>query len=165
MAASLGVLFVCAGNICRSPTAHGVFLQRLDTAGLLDRVRVDSAGTHGYHQGAAPDRRAQAAARRRGYDLGALRAREVEPGDFAAFDLVLAMDDENLADLLRRCPPEARDRVQLFLSFAPDCGVTEVPDPYYGDGDGFEHVLDLVEAAADGLLAAVQGRLAQRRGR
>lgn len=145
------VLFVCMGNICRSPTAEGVFRRRAREAGLDALVEADSAGTHDYHIGEPPDARSQQAAARRGYDLGGLRARQVAVEDFAAFDYVLAMDRTNHAALLRLCPQQYRDRVRLFLDFAPACGVREVPDPYYGGARGFEAVLDLVEAAAQGL--------------
>lgn len=115
-------------------------------------LEIDSAGTAGYHVGELPDRRTRQAAARRGYDLSALRARVVEPGDFETFDLILAMDRENLRALERRSPPEARDRLRLFLEFAPETGISEVPDPYYGGPNGFEDVLDLIEAASRGLL-------------
>lgn len=149
------VLFVCLGNICRSPTAEAVFrdlLQR-EAAGLT--VEADSAGTHTYHVGSAPDARTVAAALRRGIDMSQLRARVVEAADFERFDLLLAMDEQNYRHLLHMAPPERRDRVRLFLEFAPDQGRREVPDPYYGGAAGFEDVLDLVEEAARGLLAAL----------
>ena len=146
------VLFVCMGNICRSPTAEGVFRHFVGAAGLTGRIEADSAGTHDYHIGAPPDSRSQAAAAQRGYDLGGLRARQVRTEDFADFDYVLAMDETNRAALRRLCPSQYRDRVKLFLEFAPDSGVREVPDPYYGGSRGFEEVLDLVEEAARGLL-------------
>jgi protein-tyrosine phosphatase len=115
-------------------------------------LEIDSAGTAGYHVGEQPDRRTRQAAARRGYDLSALRARVVEPRDFEYFDLILAMDRENLRTLERRAPPESRDRLRLFLEFAPEAGVSEVPDPYYGGPNGFEDVLDLIEAASRGLI-------------
>lgn len=152
------VLFVCMGNICRSPTAEAVFKDLVAGQGLDGQVESDSAGTHDYHLGLPPDARAQAAALRRGYDLSALRARLVTPADFAAFDYVLAMDEANLAALRELCPPAYRPRVRLFLEFAPETGQREVPDPYYGGAQGFEEVLDLVEAAGRGLLAHVSGR-------
>ncbi len=146
------VLFVCMGNICRSPTAEAVFRKLLaERAPELD-VQIDSAGTHGYHVGAPPDPRACRAAERRGVDLKSLRARRVTEQDFAHFELVLAMDEQNRGFLLELCPPEYRDRVRLFMEFAPHLGRHEVPDPYYGGGTGFEHVLDLVEEAAAGLV-------------
>jgi protein-tyrosine phosphatase len=146
------VLFVCMGNICRSPTAEGVLRKLLaDRAPELD-VQVDSAGTHGYHAGDPPDARARRAAERRGIDLAGLRARQVTAADFEHFELVLAMDEQNRAFLLEACPVEYRSRVRLFLEFAPHLERREVPDPYYGGGTGFEHVLDLVEEAAAGLI-------------
>jgi protein-tyrosine phosphatase len=146
------ILFVCLGNICRSPTAEGVFraIAARDAPELA--VEVDSAGTAGYHIGEPPDARTRQAASRRGYDLSALRARIVEPHDFENFDLILAMDRGNLNVLHHRAPAHARERVRLFLEFAPEATVTEVPDPYYGGPNGFEEVLDLVEAATHGLL-------------
>ena len=146
------ILFVCLGNICRSPTAEGVFraIVARDAPELL--IEVDSAGTAGYHIGEPPDARTRQAASRRGYDLSQLRARIVEPGDFENFDLILAMDRENLGVLHHRAPAHARERVRLLLEFAPDATVTEVPDPYYGGPNGFEEVLDLVEAASHGLI-------------
>jgi protein-tyrosine phosphatase len=147
------VLFVCMGNICRSPTAEGVFRKLLqDQAPDLD-VQVDSAGTHAFHVGDPPDPRACRAAERRGVDLKRQRARRVVARDFAHFELVLAMDEQNMEALLEVCPPEYRDRVRLLLDFAPQVGRTDVPDPYYGGANGFEHVLDLVEEAAAGVLA------------
>jgi protein-tyrosine phosphatase len=146
------VLFVCLGNICRSPTAEGVFRAVLAREAPDLKVEVDSAGTAAYHVGEPPDQRTQAAARRRGYDLSALRARSVEPADFERFDLILAMDAENAANLRRRAPRDKRDRVKLFLEFAADVDDEEVPDPYYGGASGFERVLDLVEAASRGLV-------------
>ena len=150
------VLFVCMGNICRSPTAEGVFKRLVTNAGLDAEIESDSAGTHDYHIGDPPDGRSQAAAGRRGYDLSALRARQVAPDDFAAFDYVLAMDQVNRAALLKQCPQQYRERVRLFLDFAPQAGRHEVPDPYYGDAQGFEDVLDLIEQAARGLLQEIK---------
>jgi protein-tyrosine phosphatase len=152
------VLFVCLGNICHSPTAEAVVreLARRDAAQIS--LHVDSAGTHGYHAGDPPDERSIAAARRRGYDLSALRARVIEAGDFERFDLVVAMDEE-VHGRLRRLAPEAyASRLVLFMDFAPQLGRRDVPDPYYGGAAGFEDVLDLVEEGARGLL----GRLAAR---
>ena len=150
------VLFVCMGNICRSPTAEGVFRTLVEAAGLDGRVQIDSAGTHDYHIGNPPDARAQAAAARRGYDLSKLRARQVEQGDFAAFDYLLAMDEHNRSLLLQQCPSEQRRKVRLLLEFATGNVPTEVPDPYYGGPQGFEQVLDLVENAAQGLLQHIK---------
>lgn len=152
------ILFVCLGNICRSPTAEGVFRQRLLDAGLAERVVVDSAGTGGWHVGKAPDTRTQLAARRRGVDLSALRGRQVAAEDFQRFDLILAMDESNLAHLLGMRAGNAGAEVDLFLrrfGLSP----AEVPDPYYGGADGFDQVLDLIEQGADALLAEVRGRL------
>lgn len=152
----LAVLFVCMGNICRSPTAEGVFRRLVEDAGLADRVEIESAGTHAYHVGDPPDRRAQAAARKRGYDLSDQRARRVTEEDCERFDYVLAMDSENLSRLERLC---GSDKVGLLLDFADGVAVRDVPDPYYGGGDGFERVLDLVEAGATGLLEEIRQRL------
>lgn len=147
------------GNICRSPTAQGVFESVVDEADLGKHVMIDSAGTHAYHVGEGPDRRAMQAAAGRGIDLGGQRARRVETADFARFDYVLAMDSSNLDDLLSMCPEQHRDKVRLFLEFADDPLRQDVPDPYYGGGQGFEQVLDLVEAGARGLLEAIRQRL------
>jgi protein-tyrosine phosphatase len=146
------ILFVCMGNICRSPTAEGVFRKVLSERGPDLDIDLDSAGTHGYHVGAPPDPRACRAAERRGIDLKPLRARRVTPQDFEQFELVLAMDEQNREFLLEMCPAEYRHRVRLLLEFAPQLERREVPDPYYGGSTGFEHVLDLVEEAAVGLL-------------
>ena len=155
------VLFVCLGNICRSPTAHGVFRHLVDTRGLGDRIEVDSCGTAHWHTGEAPDPRSTEEAARRGYRLGDLRARQVQPDDFGRFDYILAMDLSNLADLQVICPAAFDGHLGLFMDFAADIDTDEVPDPYYGDGDGFTHVLDLVEVASEGLLEemARHGRL------
>lgn len=153
------ILFVCLGNICRSPTAEGVFRAIALREAPDLTLQVDSAGTAAYHVGQAPDPRTRAAALRRGYDLSPLRARVVEPPDFERFDLILAMDRENLSDLQRRAPRSARERVRLFLEFAPELGTTDVPDPYYGGSNGFEEVLDLVETASRGLLRHVRERM------
>lgn len=152
------ILFVCLGNICRSPTAEGV-LRALAARELPElTLEVDSAGTSTYHLGKPPDPRTCAAAARRGYQLQGLRARTVQATDFERFDLILAMDEENLAALHRRAPVHARERVRLFLEFAPDATTREVPDPYYGGANGFEEVLDLVEDAARGLLSYLRQR-------
>lgn len=150
------VLFVCMGNICRSPTAQGVFEQLVHSHGLADRITVDSAGTHAYHVGNPPDKRSQAAAQGRGLDLSTQRARQVKGDDFRAFDYILAMDRANLDDLLRHGSPEQRGRIRLFMSFASRWESDEVPDPYYGGSTGFERVLDMVEDAAEGLLAHIR---------
>ena len=147
------------GNICRSPTAEGVFKHLVAEDGLAAEIESDSAGTHDYHIGDPPDVRSQAAAGRRGYDLTALRARQVTPDDFAAFDYVLAMDDANLGILQRLCPVMERGRLGLFLEYASRHDEREVPDPYYGGADGFERVLDMVEDASEGLLRHIQKTL------
>jgi protein-tyrosine phosphatase len=152
------ILFVCLGNICRSPTAEAVLRALAAREAPELSVEVDSAGTAGYHLGEPPDPRSCAAAARRGYDMRALRARIVEPGDFERFDLILAMDEENLRVLRRRAPTVAHERLRLFLEFAPAGAPEEVPDPYYGGPNGFEEVLDLAEAAARGLLDHLRQR-------
>ena len=157
------VLFVCMGNICRSPTAHGVFARYLrERAPELD-VEVDSAGTHDYHVGSPPDPRAIAAAARRGVDLTAQRARVVKVADFQRHDLIVAMDRLNREVLLDLSPAAYRERVRLLMEFAgvslDDGEQLDVPDPYYGGAVGFERVLDLVEQAADGLLAEIRARM------
>ena len=153
------VLFVCTGNICRSPTAEAVFRACVEKAGLANAITVDSAGTHGYHVGDAPDPRAIEHGRRRGYDLSRLRARRIDGGDFENFDLLIACDRGHHKILKRLAPPDAGDRVVMFLDYAPELGLSDVPDPYYGSARDFEHVLDLVERAADGLLTAVKQKL------
>ena len=150
------VLFVCTGNICRSPTAEGVFRRMVEDAGLEDRIGSDSAGTEGYHIGESPDERSCAAARQRGYPIDDLRARQVRPRDFEVFDLILAMDRGHLSQLLRLSPPERAGRVKLFLDYAPWAGARDVPDPYYGGPGGFTRVLDLIEAGCRGVLEAVE---------
>lgn len=150
------ILFVCLGNICRSPTAEIVFRDMVAREAPDLGIEIDSAGTAGYHVGAPPDMRTREAALRRGYDMSALRARVVEPQDFVRFDLILAMDRQNLDVLRRLAPAASRGRIRLFLEFAPEEGTAEVPDPYYGGPNGFEEVLDLVEAAARGLLQHVR---------
>ncbi len=148
----LNVLFVCTGNICRSPTAEGVFRDLVRVEGLDGRIAADSAGTHGYHIGEAPDSRSILAARRRGYDLSPLRARRVRSDDFHRFDLILAMDRGHMRELSAACPPDQRHRLRLFLEFAPQFDAQDVPDPYYGGSDGFALVLDMAEAGARGIL-------------
>jgi len=150
------VLFVCLGNICRSPTAEGVIRAIAAREFPSLEIEFDSAGTANYHVGEPPDRRTVAAARRRGYDLSGLRARQVQPADFDRFDFVLAMDRANLAELDDRRPRSGTARVGLFLEYAPETGVAEVPDPYYGGVEEFERVLDLCEAAARGMLANLE---------
>jgi len=150
------VLMVCLGNICRSPTAEAMLRQKVHEAGLDDRIEIDSAGTADYHVDSPPDRRAVAHGERRGLRMRHLRGRQVERVDFDRFDWILAMDDDNLADLKRIRPAGSRARVALLMSFAPDAGAREVPDPYHGGADAFEHVLDLSAAAADGFIASVR---------
>ena len=150
------VLFVCMGNICRSPTAEAVARRKAELAGLHDQFEFDSAGTHGYHIGDAPDGRAINAGAKRGYDLVPLRARKVKVADFEHFDWVLAMDDDNLAHLAALCPVLHRHRLKRLLDFAPHEMSREVPDPYYGNDDGFDRVIDLVEAGVEGMLAQLK---------
>jgi len=154
------ILMCCMGNICRSPTAEGVLRAKLQAAGLSDRVELDSAGTHDYHVGRAPDARSQRAALQRGYDLSALRARQVDVADFDRFDLVLAMDLANMAGLRRLLPEVGPDKLRLLMSFATRYRAEEVPDPYYGEGDGFERVLDYIEDACDGVIEMLRRQLA-----
>lgn len=153
------VLFVCTGNICRSPTAEGVFRAAVTASGLDDRIEADSAATHSYHIGEPPDPRSTDAARARNVDISDQRARKVRGDDFASFDLILAMDRGHLKLLQRAAPSNMSARLEMFLDFAPGLGIRDVPDPYYGAGDGFEEVLDLVEAASDGLLAHIRDTL------
>jgi protein-tyrosine phosphatase len=151
------VLFVCMGNICRSPLAEGAFSRLLEQHRLGDRISVDSAGTHDYHVGEPPDPRAQAAALRRGLDISGQRARLVQREDFARFDYLLAMDRQNYARLEKlSAQQEDRRKLRLFLEYAPHLGEVEVPDPYYGGPGGFERVLDMVEEAALGLLEHIR---------
>ncbi|MGC4060986.1 MAG: low molecular weight protein-tyrosine-phosphatase [Aquabacterium sp.] len=160
------ILMICMGNICRSPTAEAVLRHKLAAAGLADRVEVDSAGTHAYHIGSPPDERSQKHASLRGYDLAALRARKINGQDFAAFDMLLAMDWDNLSILEDACPddPELRRRLKRLTEFlpagSPHAGAQVVPDPYYGGPAGFDMVLDLVEAACEGVVAHVRRVLA-----
>lgn len=145
------ILFVCTGNICRSPTADGL-ARHLAAQHRLAQFEFDSAGTHGYHTGDAPDERAQRAARRRGYDLSGLRARPVQDADFDHFDLILAMDKGHMVWLQRRCPPALRHKLALFLSYSERWRDQDLPDPYYGDSSDFELVLDMCEDALPRLL-------------
>lgn len=155
MSGRTAVLMVCMGNICRSPTAEVVLRAKLAAAGLEHAVRVESAGTHAYRVGEAPDERSQRHARRRGYELAPLRAREVVAADYERFDLLLAMDWDNLALLEAGCPPPHRRKLRRLMEYAPQAGSEVVPDPYYGGAAGFDRVLDLVEAACDGLVLAL----------
>ena len=152
------VVFVCTGNICRSPTAEGVFRRLVQDAGMADRIIVDSAGTHGYHVGEPPDARAVEAAARRGYDQSGLRARKFEREDFHRFDLVVAMDRGHHAILSRLAQPSAGHKLRMMMTYARRFEQTEVPDPYYGDQEGFEQVLDMLEDAAQGLLESIRGK-------
>lgn len=154
--APVRVLMVCMGNICRSPTAHGVLEKLVADAGWAGRITVDSAGTHGYHVGEPPDERAQRHAARRGYDLSAQRARALRRDDFAHFDLVLVMDAANERAARALCPSDRTGRLRRLTDFCRTRSASEVPDPYYGGAQGFEEVLDLVEDACHGLLAALQ---------
>lgn len=155
----VSVLFVCMGNICRSPTAEGFFRKVVTEAGLSDRIHIESAGTHAFHAGAPPDHRAQAAAARRGVVLTNIRARRITDADFETFDYIFAMDKDNLGELLERAPEAHRAKVMLLLDFAGTGRTAEVPDPYYGGASGFELVLDLVEQASQRLLQQIQPRL------
>jgi len=153
------VLFVCTGNICRSPTAEGVFRQLVRAENLHEHILVDSAGTHDYHVGEEPDRRSMLAAAGRGYDLSGLRARQLASTDFAEFDYLLAMDRGHRLILKRFAPREDRQKVAMFLDFSRKYSGQDVPDPYYGGGQGFERVLDLIEDGAAGLLVDVKKKL------
>lgn len=150
------VLFVCMGNICRSPTAEGVFTKKVKDRGLDEHFELDSAGTHAYHVGEPPDPRADKSAAKRGVSISHLRARKVNSEDFSEFDFVLAMDKHNYQILEELCPEDLQYRLSLFMNHAPHLDVAEVPDPYYGGSQGFERVLDLIEAASDGLLDLIE---------
>ena len=154
------ILFVCMGNICRSPTAHGVFQKKVIDHGLAQQIQVDSAGTHNYHPNSPPDERSQEHAKKRGYDLSTLRARQIQDADFERYDLILAMDWDNLALIQEGCPPEHQTKVRRLMEYRIFQVGEVVPDPYYGGVQGFEHVLDLVEDACDGLLHHVQREIA-----
>jgi len=159
MSTQIRILFVCTGNICRSPTAEGVFEHYVAEAGLAERIASDSAGILDYHVGEPPDARAQLAASRRGYDLSTLRGRQVSHRDFADFDYLLAMDETNLHALVRLCPPQHAHQLKLFMEFSAIAGSREVPDPYYGGPKVFEQVLDMVEQAAQGLLRHLRAQI------
>ncbi len=152
------VLFCCMGNICRSPTAQGVFQALVEKEGLQDRIEVDSAGTHAYHVGEPPDRRAQETAHKRGFDLSDQRARRAVAEDFLLFDYVVAMDQDNYHALYAICPEGMEEKIHLLMDYAPSFRTREVPDPYYGGPSGFEQVFDMVEAAAAGFLEALKQR-------
>ncbi len=150
------VLFVCMGNICRSPTAHGVFRHKIQAMGLHEFVTVDSAGTHNYHPGSPPDSRSQEHALKRGYDLSDLRARQIRKADFDQFDHILVMDWDNLSLVQEQCPPQHQRKVRRFAEFCMELDSPVVPDPYYEGGTAFELVLDLVEDASAGLIRHLQ---------
>ncbi len=153
---NISVIFVCTGNICRSPSAHGVFRDLVKAEGLSDRFRIESAGTQSFHVGEPPDARSAETALQRGYDLSTLRAQRLEASDFETFDYLLAMDDAHYNMMMASSPLEYRDKIIMFLDFAPDFSETNVPDPYYGSEQGFEHVLDMVESACKGLLEHIK---------
>jgi len=152
------VLFVCMGNICRSPTAHGVFEHLVKAEHLEEYFDIDSAGTHAYHVGSQPDKRAQEAAEKRDIDLSYIRGRKVCEADFEYYDYILAMDSDNYSMLEEACPEEYRNKISLFLKFAPEQPLDEVPDPYYGGIKGFDNVFNLVDAASKGLLKGIKSR-------
>ncbi|WP_127470331.1 low molecular weight protein-tyrosine-phosphatase [Thiomicrorhabdus aquaedulcis] len=156
MAKKVAVLFVCLGNICRSPTAHGVFRQLVLNQGLNERIQIDSAGTAAYHVGKAPDSRSTLVAKERGIDMSDLRARKVDFGDFIEYDYILAMDEANFNHLKAMALPEHYSKIKLFLDYSQEFEEREVPDPYYGGATGFDHVFDLVESASKGLLAHIK---------
>lgn len=154
----VSVLFVCTGNICRSPTAEGVFRAMVAAQDLSDVITADSAGTGAWHEGEPPDERAQETALRRGIDISGQRARKVVRGDFTEFDLIMAMDRGHHHELSRLCPRGEEHRLQMFLGYAPEFGILDMPDPYFGAGDGFGKVFDLVEACSRGLLGEVRAK-------
>jgi protein-tyrosine phosphatase len=151
------LLFVCLGNICRSPMAEGVFRRVAEDEGVLHLFDIDSAGLGDWHTGQAPDTRAQKAAGSRGVDISGQSARQINPADYARFDLLLAMDGSNYQELIEAAPSDARHKIRHFLDFAPHVGTQDVPDPFYGESEGFDHALDLIEQAARGLLAELLG--------
>lgn len=152
------ILFVCMGNICRSPMAEGIFQTLLEKHGLEDQVMIDSAGTHAYHVGKQPDQRAIKTAAERGIDLSRLRARQVEPGDFEEFDLVLVMDEHNYDTVLFTCAKQHQHKLNFLLDYAPHLKTRNVPDPFYGGEIGFDRVMDMIEDACEGLLQALQNQ-------
>lgn len=150
------VLFVCTGNICRSPTADGVFRKIVREAGLEDQISVDSCGLSAYHVGELPDPRSREMAESRGVDLSDIRSRKIKPGDYVQFDYILAMDDGHLRDMRRQAPGSSQNRIELFLDYHPDMGGQSVPDPYYGGANGFVHVFDMIEEASHNLLTQIR---------
>jgi protein-tyrosine phosphatase len=150
------VLFVCTGNLCCSPTAEGVFRQMVTEADLADRIGVDSVGLKSCHVGKPPDQRAIKTAKKRGYEIGDLRARQIDMQDFADFNLILAMDTSHFRRLIRTCPPGAHDKIAMFLDTAPQFGRMDVPDPYEGDACDFDYAMDLIEAGARGWLNRIR---------
>lgn len=156
---NFAVLFVCLGNICRSPTAHGVFRHMVAGHGLASVVTVDSAGTSNYHPNSPPDARSQAHAAKRGYDLSDLRARQIQDTDFESFDMILVMDWDNMTQVKQACPPEHQHKLRRFSEFCLQFYSPVVPDPYFGGVEGFEQVLDLVEDASEGLLRHVRAQV------
>jgi protein-tyrosine phosphatase len=155
--AKRALLFVCLGNICRSPMAEGVFRRVAEEEGVVHLFDIDSAGLGDWHIGQAPDTRAQAAARHRGIDISGQSARQITLDDYGRFDLLLAMDGSNFGELVQLAPDDARHKIRRFLDFAPHVGTKDVPDPFYGGKEGFDHALDLIEEAARGLLAELLG--------
>ncbi|CAN8142385.1 putative low molecular weight protein-tyrosine-phosphatase slr0328 [uncultured Thiomicrorhabdus sp.] len=158
MAKKVSVLFVCLGNICRSPTAHAVFRKMVKDQGLEKQIEIDSAGTGAWHVGNPPDKRATQVAEGRGIQMRDLRARQVDFGDFYQYDYVLAMDNSNYSNLYEMALPEHREKLHMFLSFSDDFSETEVPDPYYGGPDGFDYVFDMVDSASIGLLEHIKAK-------
>jgi protein-tyrosine phosphatase len=152
------VLFICMGNICRSPSAEAVFHHMVETSALKDYIEVASAGTHNYHVGDRADHRSHQAASDRGFDLSKHRAQHFKKEHFDYYDYLLVMDDNNYEHVMRMCPKGHEEKVHYFMDFAPQLGVKEVPDPYYGGADGFDHVLDLIEAASAGLMSEIRDR-------
>ena len=155
----VSVLFVCTGNICRSPTAEGVFRAMVAAQGLSGVITMDSAGTGSWHEGEPPDERSQEAAARRGIDISGQRARKVTKADFKEFDLIMALDRGHHHNLSRLCPRGEEHRIQMFMGYAPELGILDMPDPYVGDGDGFENVFDMVEICSRGLLTEIRENL------
>ncbi|MEE3045173.1 MAG: low molecular weight protein-tyrosine-phosphatase [Pseudomonadota bacterium] len=150
------VLFVCTGNICRSPTADGVFRKIVDQAGLSDQIGIDSCGLSAYHVGELPDPRSREMAESRGYDLNDIRSRKIKPSDYIQFDYILAMDDGHLRDMRRQAPSEHQHRIELFLDYHPEMAGQSVPDPYYGGSNGFVRVFEMIEETSNNLLSHIR---------